>query len=298
MTTKYSQVNTIFTDISLPHVSIEPMLNSGSLWLFDPTHPDVQWPTVDYSGYNNFPNVALNNAKILTNTTITSDLNLTDNRANMDTGRGLVERTLRGGIHGIVSNATFPIPAYQFMRANTALRNYLNTYKDSHKFYFSLWHYITRTTANTQLRAIYSLVGQQNDGNSRILHAMEAHQILPPNTDPAYLGLNTTNLDSVGPSLRAVGVQHSSNTPIDLNETIIHNVGRSLTYTQNPTSAASQYTPSSIFYRSYCEDLTISGRTYAQAYAMDLALYNKEVLSPGGRYYADTFTNPSAVSAV
>lgn len=52
---------------------------------------------------------------------------------------------------------------------------------------------------------------------------------------------------------------------------------------------------SSIFYRAYIEDLTVSGRTYAEVDAIDYALYTKEVLTPGGRYYGDTYTDPATI---
>lgn len=50
-----------------------------------------------------------------------------------------------------------------------------------------------------------------------------------------------------------------------------------------------------IFRRLYLEDLTVSGRTYDQVAAIDQALYTKEVLTAGGRYYGDTYTNPTTI---
>lgn len=47
--------------------------------------------------------------------------------------------------------------------------------------------------------------------------------------------------------------------------------------------------------RAYVEDLTVSGRTYAEVDAIDHALYTKEVLTPGSRYYGDTFTDPATI---
>jgi hypothetical protein len=40
---------------------------------------------------------------------------------------------------------------------------------------------------------------------------------------------------------------------------------------------------------------TVSGRTYEQVAAIDQALYTKEVLTAGGRYYGDTYTNPTTI---
>jgi len=49
-----------------------------------------------------------------------------------------------------------------------------------------------------------------------------------------------------------------------------------------------------IFYRAYMEDLTVSGRTYAQVDAEDLALFTEQ-FAVGGRYHNDTFTNPTTI---
>jgi hypothetical protein len=59
---------------------------------------------------------------------------------------------------------------------------------------------------------------------------------------------------------------------------------------------ASQFTNkmgSWIFYRLYMEDLTASGRTWAQVDAVDKALYDS-ARGPGGRYNSDTFTAPGS----
>lgn len=52
---------------------------------------------------------------------------------------------------------------------------------------------------------------------------------------------------------------------------------------------------SQVVYRFYIEDLTASGRTYAQVRDLDYALYQREVLTAGGRYYGDTHTDPTTI---
>jgi len=52
-----------------------------------------------------------------------------------------------------------------------------------------------------------------------------------------------------------------------------------------------------VLYRLYIEDLTVSGRSYADVDALDLLGYQQQVLSPEGRYSADTIlTNPATVA--
>jgi hypothetical protein len=50
--------------------------------------------------------------------------------------------------------------------------------------------------------------------------------------------------------------------------------------------------PSWIFYRYYLEDLTLSGRTFVQVDAIDKALY-AEAFGVGGKFANDTFTDPA-----
>jgi hypothetical protein len=57
-------------------------------------------------------------------------------------------------------------------------------------------------------------------------------------------------------------------------------------------SALTNQCPSDIFYRGYCEDLTVSGRTYADVDALDKALWDA-AFAAGGRFAGDTFTAPS-----
>ncbi len=52
---------------------------------------------------------------------------------------------------------------------------------------------------------------------------------------------------------------------------------------------------SHIIYRVYLEDLTVSGRTHTDVDAIDYAYYTRQVLTAGGRYYGDTYTNPTSV---
>lgn len=52
--------------------------------------------------------------------------------------------------------------------------------------------------------------------------------------------------------------------------------------------------PSHVVYRYYLEDLTISGRTYAQVDAIDQRLYAAKISTPGGAYFGDTPSAPGS----
>jgi len=69
--------------------------------------------------------------------------------------------------------------------------------------------------------------------------------------------------------------------------------GGSIIFGNNGSSSAlTNQCPSDIFYRGYCEDLTVSGRSYADVDALDKALWDA-AFAAGGRFAGDTFTAPS-----
>lgn len=49
-----------------------------------------------------------------------------------------------------------------------------------------------------------------------------------------------------------------------------------------------------MIYRVYIEDLTVSGRTYAQVDSIDFALW-QAAFAAGGKFYGDTYTDPSTL---
>ncbi|MGO2750569.1 MAG: hypothetical protein ACTIA6_11005 [Pseudoclavibacter sp.] len=52
--------------------------------------------------------------------------------------------------------------------------------------------------------------------------------------------------------------------------------------------------PSEILYRGYIENLTATGRPFEQVRAADFRKYTDEVLTPGGRYFGDAWTEPTS----
>jgi len=53
---------------------------------------------------------------------------------------------------------------------------------------------------------------------------------------------------------------------------------------------------SGVIYRAYMEDLQVSGRSYAAVDAIDFEQFTKHVLTAGGRYYGDTYTDPATIA--
>ncbi len=72
------------------------------------------------------------------------------------------------------------------------------------------------------------------------------------------------------------------------------NYGLTNSYLSAGADAAYNGHSSRVYYRFYLEDLTISGRTYAQVEALDKAVFDA-AFAAGGRYNGDTWTSPTTL---
>ncbi|MDV8070780.1 hypothetical protein R4P64_30085 [Rhodococcus sp. IEGM 1366] len=117
--------------------------------------------------------------------------------------------------------------------------------------------------------------------------------------------LATGNKFTVAPSANRSGVKESAtpavvDSPISINgaHTAIVAPGTNPAYVfaghYNTDAAIVNKDASWILYSLWLENLTVSGRTYAQCAAQDLALFNAKV-GVGGRYNGDTHTAVSTL---
>ncbi|MEW5810252.1 MAG: hypothetical protein AB1925_12440 [Actinomycetota bacterium] len=245
---------------------------------------------------------------------------------------GKMERTGKGGLHTIISQNTALGDLashsggkyYQAIRpvgvftpaggsaSNGGITDYLwgTTGTDGaamHAFFLSVWLRITRRrVAGTQATPAAGLTltgsytsgfnvfafGPQGSGN-----AYNTYPTTPTHVE--YAG-NYTRLGApvatLGNELQEVAstAYHAGGSPSKAT-TYLSAMDGGQTGTFGSTTTAKGNHGSFIFYRSYLEDLTVSGRTFAQVSAIDQALFTKEVLTAGGRYYNDTFTDPATI---
>lgn len=274
-----------FSDTNLPILKSDPMLNAGSLALFEPMHPIEQWgPGVPGAGAS-IPNLASKFATPLLGSTIDGTF---INGGFTDATSGKIERTGKGGVHGIVSQAKDSGPHASTSGGITlplALWDYVANNPD-HDYYTSFWAHTTRGAVSGK----YPVMAIFSEGSTltNYLYVLQ-NSNRPSSTSDAgsFLGGRGSMVEP-GPILRNVGVSQVTGTM----STGASTKAREFGWGRYRGSTSGHF--SWIFYRFYMEDLTVSGRTYAQADAADLTLKG-EAFGAGGRYANDTFTDPATI---
>lgn len=205
----------------------------------------------------------------------------------VDTASQLVtERSSKGGIHAIISQTNNTVNSIGFVaKGKTAVHNWLMGNAD-HSYYMSVWDRVTRVATSGGPPQYYAgspafngLFLSNYDGAGASLVTTSLGTFLDPNS-----GFNVT-----GNRFHAMAESAHAGT-ITAWEAVVALVGLYGAY-----GAAGTYgnkSASRITYRAYIEDLTISGRTYAQVQAADYAAY-LAAFATGGRYNGDTYTAPA-----
>ena len=272
---------------------IDPIESAGSLLLTDLTHPKGGWAAGAPANGTKMPNLLGANALSILGSGVADDVKPTILRgAGWNGTDGILERTSKGGLHAGISetvaggNTTFGValPA--------ALWTYIKSRAGAtHDFYLSLWGRRTRVSTSPSQSVLAALA-------SATVYHMALGSTTTFGTAPeATIARATPPTNALGAFRRsAAAVPHASlsgsNDSSNPHNTSIFTIGFGAGANQQTGSLSK--TGSAVFYRAYLEDLTVSGRTYAQVDAIDALLYDAEVATPGGRYYGDTFTAPPA----
>lgn len=274
-----------FKDLDLPIMSSDPVISRGSLALFEPAHPADPWAEgVPANGYS-FPNIAGSNFAKLANVTPDQTRGIFSKDSTITNADGIVKRTPKGGLEVIMSD-TVVSGNYRYitMFGGKSLNDYLVD-NASHSFYISSWKKNTRTNRPSAYPYAYAAGNEVSQLNNIFSYqtsvipsvTQQTERYLFSNRADSYLGVTSS------PSIWALGAKGNGGT---LNKATF-NYGYRWTTGNNSHSAA--------VYRIYIEDLTVSGRTPAQAFEVDNAEFTRQVLTAGGRYYGDTFTDPTIV---
>lgn len=285
------------TDTTAPKIITRDKIESaGSLMLFDGNHQFSQFSGLPGSGAD-IPN-ALSNiaAGLLGVGEVQTAMKVIAVSADSPT-LFKKERTLKGGIHGIVTQSGAQASAQMyFMCASDSIRNYVRD-NPTHTFYFSLWQRITRKAlASPASQAPFYFTNGVSATTNYRFH-MQGGQPFPSATspsvwrgskvDPAASDKDVANDTNRFTSLAVQG--NSGNGPVGTDPIALGVGTYSAWNALNYNAGASR-----IIYRAYIEDLTVSGRTYAEVEAIDYALY-QEAFAPGGKFYGDTYTAPSTL---
>lgn len=285
------------TDAKAPKIITRDKIESiGSLMLFDGNHQFGQFsglPLVNAS----VPNVLSNKTAELLGVDEDVTNLIVAQSAGTDVSLFKRERTSKGGIHGLITQAGGQVSLHNyFLRANTAVQEYMRD-NPTHTFYVSLWQKITRKatgdTASPQA-PFYFTNGVASTANFRF--HMEGSVAFPRLGTPTNKGATVipagTDAEVANGTNRftSLAVQGNFGTGPVGADAVTFGVGTNAAWNgANYNKAASR-----IIYRAYIEDLTVSGRTYAEVEALDYVLF-QEAFAAGGKFFGDIYTNPSVL---
>lgn len=314
-----------FNDASLPKISIDPVLpTAGAVLLIDPAHPVDPWGSGLPAVGGFVPNLAWQQAAAMIGSGDRLSLGMQRESSGTLTGSaGRLERSTKGGVHGIASQANMVSGAFERFIMSDLIRQYLIGYRSN--LYVSMWWRSTRDNLaiTSNIARVFSISRNNTDHGSvfrTIFYGMGNTQAssgvntYPGNNILTQLVGNANEREStVVGAAGGVGWRRQSVTSSDWNvnggktmPTLASEIqarfgwGRSGTAIVGDSSTSSTLpadpAPSWIFQRLYIENLTVSGRSHAQVDALDQAEHIKHVRTSGGRYYGDTFvTNPTSV---
>jgi hypothetical protein len=290
------------TDNNIPILYPDPIMSTGSLMLVDGS---LSTPA-DLLNGSIMNNIAVDIAAAMVGSGNISTLSPYIVRgAAFSSPVGIAEITSKKGIHTIISqvNHTNNTTQNWGLHIPSLVRAYLYTNR-SHKFYFSAWRRTTRVPAsgldfakeailfrdtNNYLTHEHSSSNALFDGQFRPYGAAgkDGQRIATGMVLGNYIknaAINTVTGDVVTGNGTASGADSEKGNAL-------HAIGGNLNaFTTGSNNKHSSF----ITYRIYIEDMTVSGRTYAELDALDYALYQAAFAS-GGKFYGDTFTDPSTL---
>lgn len=275
------------TDTTAPKAAqYDPLESEGSILLVEPMHPHTQWTAGTPANLDTVPNIV---APILS-TGASATMRIRGGI--LSGGKGALERSTKGGLHGIVSQAVaLSSDDGMGIEVPEAFRAYVNA-NLGHQYYVSVWDRLTRALIDPAKYTVdYGLGGSRSSGIMSAAHnqwwggnGAVAGQDVLGNTEGPRFASAVTNAAGI----TTIPSTTSTRTPCWGAPLNSDNAVRLSTVNQN--------FPSFVFYRLYVEDLTASGRTYNQVHALDYAMYLRHVLTDGGRYYGDTVpTDPDTI---
>lgn len=263
------------------------LVDRGSLALIDPTNQFGAWSAGVPADGATVTNLARSEFSTLagltpeaTDFTVVNSLTASD---------GVTQRTTKGGLHTVISQSTATINRHYALLSDN-LRAYMAA-NPGNAYYVSSWltvtrHYAEGTVPATTGRFVgYLTSGFSDTQNVRLVTGSKLS--VTPSTNRTAIQESATPAPLDTPHLIA-GAHSSINTPGTDQKFVYMGTGQ--------TASLTNKTASWILYRVYVEDLTVSGRSYAQVNALDQAEYDK-AFGAGGRFAGDTYSSPAAVLA-
>ena len=215
---------------------------------------------------------------------ITGEESSIDYNFSLNSSKGKIERTAKGGLHFIANpSITESYDSYAVIKETAAVRKFIKNNRmnlpTDHMFFFSAWVRYT-TTGNAQ-RYTSNYSHDSNHNLQRIFYIGQSYST------------GTGNKRMSAKSGYGYNPDGTVSLPIDSTNFNMFNGGA---VGLNKVGSASRQYESVIFYRFYAEDLTLSGRTFEDVDALDNVLFN-EAFAVGGKFYGDTYSDPNTVFA-
>lgn len=287
-----------FTNTNLPVLvppdEVDPLPTLGTLFYSDPTYPRHEWGT-SATGLGSTPtNVSAYEAAALLRVP-TTDLAGAINESG-DLSNRFSERTSKGGAHGIFPPSVPIATTYCCLTYPDAIRDYVAA-NPNHKYYSCMSHRITYAQDTTIRNGFGGIT--QSDSRSLYAFRTDASPMPPTTATSNYIGssrLGTSNDSETGLVFRSIAATGVQSTYGDWTGTfdlpLAWMAGRRSPW----IGGGNKLSPSNILYFTYFEDLTVSGRTFAEVDALAQARHTA-IHSSGGRYYGDTWTDPATYFA-
>jgi len=286
MNGKMIKLQVAATDQTLPVLYPDSLLSPGSLVLLDASRLGIEnSPT---SGDYALNNIAKDTSAIMTGSDETGVKPIYKLTGYAASGMK-VERTAKKGLHVVMSKVNDVASQYLQIEMPLKIRDYIAG-NNGHKFYMSHWLRNTRLADTTTSAFAYFM---QNTSN--YYYNANALANTPDGATPSrWLGGKRS--PGLAPWYNTTGNKFTSSGFTGVTGSPVNPLGR-LFYVGNETAYGSFTIHkgwSMVLYRTYIEDLTVSGRTYAEVEAIDFDLYTK-AFDVGGRFYGDTFSDPATI---
>jgi len=282
---------TALTDTAAPRLAaIDPIESAGSLYLIEPAHPKEAWSAGTPADGGSVPNVFGDTLAGLAAGAVDPVYDVSGDIANGT--KGAIERSAKGGLHVIISQVNALANGDGVtIRPPAAMVAYINAHQGN-DYFISVWDRLTRAyNGLSGLPAEYAVM-HYSGGNG-----------VGFGNGSGWAGtglvtvLSSSALGNVVGARRGWGAFDRSVGAMAAGQGSAGPLWGAPSTTFNGSVAATHNTKwaCSVFYRMYVEDLTVSGRTYAEVADLDEKLFAVACLTPGGRYYGDTFTDPATI---
>lgn len=278
-----TRLSETFSGVGVDNPKIYPdrMMSAGSLLLIDGGHSAGGLSATPGAM---LPNIAWETFAGLLGSGTLSTLSPTFEMGGTGIGCGK-ELTPKGGLHvatqqgGAVTNQN----GYRVQRPS-ALQTYL-TANTSHDYYASVWINVTR--AASAVSGVGCPILSMTDTTSATGNFVAIISTVATGGTNIIGHVETAGYNGSGVQRRDIAVTQATGTVDDIRQELIH-WGAVGAWASALISAPGNLL-SYALYRAYIEDLTVSGRTYAEVSALDQAAYTA-AFAVGGRFRSDTLT--------